>query len=123
MEEKMSKIFRFNENNVCCNPDVIRINDYVTIEIAKLGFTWISGHHYYFTMTSSGKPCAPWKLFRTRDEAVKYEIKGLIENLEHSIKDHKDSEFFGNTINKMKKSVKDLKQYLFDITHVQLSLF
>ena len=119
-----SKTFKFNERNVCINPDVIRINDYVTIEIAEYDGVWISGSHYGFKHMFSGSPCVKGNVnFPTRIEALKSEIDRLIRRIKGDEVRNEDSELHQPDIRMMKKSVKDLKQYLFDITHVQLSLF
>ena len=119
-----SKTFKFNENNVCCNPDVIRINDYVTIEIAECDGVWMSGSHYGFKHMFYGSPCMKGNVnFPTRIESLKNEIDRLIHRIECEEVRVKNCEFNQPDIRMMKKSVRDLKQYLFDITHVQLSLF
>ena len=119
-----SKTFKFNERNVCFNPDVIRINDYVTIEIAECDGVWMSGSHYGFKHMFYGSPCMKGNVnFPTRIESLKNEIDRLIRRIKRDEERSKYSEFHQPDIRMMKKSVKDLKQYLFNITHVQLSLF
>lgn len=118
------KIFKFNERNVCLNPDVIRINDYVTIEIAEYDGVWISGSHYGFKHTYYGSPCMKGNVnFPTRIESLKNEIDRLIRRIKRDEVRNEYSELHKPDIRMMKKSIKDLKQYLFDLTHVQLSLF
>lgn len=118
------KIFKFNENNVCLNPDQIIIGRHVMIQVAEYAGEWVSGHDYMFTNTGSGHPCSKrGEKHPNKTEAVKYEIKEIIQLIENKIKLHKDTVWYQADIKRMKKSIKDLKQYLFDITHVQLSLF
>lgn len=119
-----TKTFRFNEHNVCLNPDKIIIGKHVMIKVAEYAGEWVSGHDYMFVNTGSGHPCSKrGEKHPNKMEAVKYEIKKVIRFIEDDINLHKDTVWYQTDIKRMKKSVKDLKQYLFDITHVQLSLF
>ena len=97
------------------------------IKVAEYAGEWVSGHDYMFVNTGSGHPCSKsskrGEKHPNKMDAVKYEINKVIRFIEGSINLHKDTVWYQADIKRMKKSIKDLKQYLFDITHVQLSLF
>ena len=119
------KLYRFNEHNVCLNPDEIIIGKHVMIEVAEYNGKWVSGHFYMLNLCGDGTPCSI-KLyggFSTKDEAIKFEIRKVIQKMNHEIEFHKDRDGWRSEIKRLKKYVNLLKQYLFDMTHVQLSLF
>lgn len=118
------KLYRFNEHNVCLNPDSIYIGKYIRIDLAEYDGTWFAGLHYEFTHVFYGSPCAKSKEnYPTKNEALKNAIKKLISMIDKSILYHRDSEFHRIDVKSMRTAIKELKQYLFDMTHVQLSLF
>ena len=119
------KLYRFNEHNVCLNPDSIYIGKYIRIDLAEYDGMWFAGLHYGFTHIFYGSPCAKSKEnYPTKNEALKNAIKKLIGMIDKSILYHRDSdEFYIIDVKSMRTAIKELKQYLFDITHVQLSLF
>ena len=120
-----TKLYRFNEHNVCLNPDSIYIGKYIRIDLAEYDGMWFAGLHYGFTHIFYGSPCAKSKEnYPTKNEALKNAIKKLIGMIDKSILYHRDSdEFYIIDVKSMRTAIKELKQYLFDITHVQLSLF
>lgn len=119
-----TKTFRFNEHDVCINPETIYIGKEILVELAEYDNVWVYGLHYGFTHIFRGYPCKKSKEnFPTRDEALKYVIKKLIGLLNENIISHKNNKFYQPDVDSMKRAVKDLKQYLYDMTYIQLELF
>lgn len=118
------KEFEFNEWGVCLNPEIVRIDEYIKIELAEGEKAWMFGYYYFYVNTGYGCPCsAKEKAFETKEDALKYAIKRIIKQLEKHIITHKDCDWQAADIKRLKKSIKNLKEKLFDLTHVQLSLF
>lgn len=80
------KIYAFNKHNVCTNPDVIRIDGWVKVEVAQCGEgAWVYG----FTAHNGGSPCMRGILvYPTKDDAIREGLKHLIRWLS------KDAQWF-----------------------------
>lgn len=70
------KVYEFNKHGVCTNPDIIRIDGWVRVEVAQYGEgAWTYG----FTAHNGGSPCMRnTHVCPTKDDAIREGLKRLI---------------------------------------------
>ena len=111
---------------MCVNADVVKVDEYVEIRLAKMNDgRWCCGYSYNYLSTFASSPCMVIKSLGhdTREDALKWTITALISYIERKRKTYQDNEEYATDVKRMSGSIRRLKEYLFEITHVQLTLF
>ena len=122
----MEKRYEFNKYDVCVNADIVKIDEYVEIRLAQMNDgRWCCGYSYNYSSTFASSPCMSleWMAHNTREDALKGTIADLISYIERNRKTYQDNEEYITDVKRMSSSIRRLKEYLFDLTHVQLTLF
>lgn len=117
--------YKLNKHNVFVNPEVLEIDKDLIINLASRNNKWYYGYIYDFSTLFASSPCMEldFESFNTRIDALKSAINYLIKSIERQLEVYQNYKEYATVSKRMRKSICNLKAYLYEITHIQLSLF
>jgi|GEM_PF-4796563 len=111
-------IFNFNEYGVCVNPEVVRIDEHVNLDIAQDDDgMFCTAFDFHFTQWFRVSPCTRHVKHKTRKEALVHIVRKVIVILQHGLADS-DSDR-----REIEKSIDNLEEYIYNLHYTQLTLF
>lgn len=111
-------IFNYNEYGVCVNPEVIRIDKHVNLQIAQDDDgMFCTAFDLYFSQWSRVSPCTRHVKHKTRKEALAHIVRKVIVILQHGLADCDCDR------REIEKSIDNLEEYNYNLHYTQLTLF
>lgn len=111
--------FIFNKYGVCVNPEVIRIDEHVNLQIAQDDDgMFCTAFDFHFRQWSRVSPCMRYVKYKTRKDALVHIVRKVVAALEKEY-----SSCDSNDRREIEKSIDNLEEYNYNLHYTQLKLF
>ena len=117
--------YQLNKHGVFVRPEQVEIDKHVMISLAERKNKWYYGYICNFSLSFSIQPCMEILTlgYNTRNEALKSAINRLLYLLEGDLERNKNKDYYKLHNKRMCTCIRNLKDYLYNISYLQLSLF